>query len=59
MLQLKQQLSRLNPKEREEVTAFLLRLKQESPAWQKEMAQRMTEMDAGRKYPLPEAARNS
>jgi len=46
MLQLKQHLSRLNPKEREEVTAFLLRLKQESPAWQKEMTRRMKEMDA-------------
>ena len=46
MLQLKQHLSRLNPKEREEVTAFLLRLKQESPAWQKEMTRRMKERDA-------------
>jgi hypothetical protein len=32
MLQLKQQLSRLSDKERQEVTAFLHRLKQETPA---------------------------
>jgi hypothetical protein len=32
MLQLKQQLSRLSDKERQEVTAFLRRLRQETPA---------------------------
>ncbi len=53
MLQLKQQLTRLTDKERQEVGAFLHRMKQESPAWQKEMARRMVEMDAGRKFSLP------
>jgi hypothetical protein len=53
MLQLKQQLTRLTEKERQEVGAFLHRMKQESPAWQKEMARRMAEMDAGRKFSLP------
>ena len=46
MLQLKQQLSRLSDKERQEVSAFLHHLKQDTPAWQKEMARRMAEMDA-------------
>jgi hypothetical protein len=45
MLDLKQQLSRLSDKERQEVTALLQRLKQQSPAWQKEMTRRMAEMD--------------
>ena len=52
LLQLKQQLSRLSEKERQEAAAFLHRLKQESPAWQKEMGRRMAEMDAGRKVTL-------
>jgi hypothetical protein len=52
-LQLKQQLSRLSEKERQEAAAFLHRLKQESPAWQKEMSRRMAEMDAGQKIKLP------
>ncbi len=53
MLQLKQHLSQLTERERQEVTAYLHRLKQESPAWQKEMTRRMSEMDAGKKFRLP------
>jgi hypothetical protein len=53
MLQLKQQLSRISEKERQEISAFLHRLRQQSPAWQKEMTRRMTEMDAGKKFRLP------
>jgi hypothetical protein len=52
MLQLKQQLSQISEKERQEVSAFIHRLKQESPAWQKEMSKRMTEMDNGKKIRL-------
>jgi hypothetical protein len=52
LLQLKQQLSRLSEKERQEAAAFFHRLKQESPAWQKEMSRRMAEMDAGRRITL-------
>ena len=59
MLQLKQQLSKLSDKERQEVAAFLHRLKQETPAWQKEMAHRMAEMDAGKKFRLPKASSRS
>ncbi len=53
MLQLKQQLSRISEKERQEITAFLHRLRQQSPVWQKEMTRRMAEMDAGKKFRLP------
>jgi hypothetical protein len=53
MFQLKLQLVRMSAKQRQEVAAFLHKLKQESPAWKKEMARRMTEMDAGQKFQLP------
>jgi len=53
MLQLKQQLSRISEKERQEIAAFLHRLKQKSPIWQKEMTRRMAEMDGGKKFRLP------
>ncbi len=53
MLQLKQQLVRMSAKQRQEVAAFLHRLKQESPAWKKEMTRRMAELDAGKKFHLP------
>ncbi len=53
MLQLKQQLSRISEKERQEIAAFLHRLKQQSPIWQKEMNRRMAEMDGGKKFRLP------
>jgi hypothetical protein len=53
LLELKQRLSRLSEKERQEAAAFLHRLKQQSPAWQKEMSRRMAEMDAGQKFSLP------
>ncbi len=49
LLQLKQQLSNLTEKERVEGSAFLHRMKQETPTWQKEMSRRMAEMDAGKK----------
>jgi len=48
MLQLKQQLSKLSAKDREEAAAFLLRLKQDTAPWRKEMSRRMDEMDAGK-----------
>ena len=53
MLQMKQQLSKMSEKQRQEIAAFLHRLKQDSPAWKKEMSRRMAEMDAGKKFKLP------
>jgi len=53
MLQLKQQLSQISEKERQEISAYLLRLKQSSSSWKKEMSRRMAEMDAGKKFTLP------
>jgi hypothetical protein len=53
LLRLKQQLSKLTEKERQEASAFLHRLKQDTPAWKKEMSRRMAEMDSGKKFRLP------
>ena len=53
MLKLKQQLSALTQKDQKEAADFLRRLKENSPAWQKEMTRRMAEMDAGKKFRLP------
>lgn len=53
LLELKQQLSKLTEKERQEASAFLHRLKQDTPAWKKEMDRRMAEMDSGKKFRLP------
>lgn len=55
MLQLKQQLSQITEKERQEIAAYLHRLKQESPAYHKEMTRRMSEMDKGKKIRLLKA----
>jgi hypothetical protein len=49
---LKQQISKLSGKERVEIAAYLHRLKQQTPAWKKEMARRVEEMDRGVKFRL-------
>lgn len=59
MLQLKQQLSKLSSKDREEASAFLLRLKQDTAAWKKEMSRRMDEMDAGKGVRLKKPIKRS
>jgi hypothetical protein len=59
MLKMKQQLSKLTNKERQEVAAYLHRLKQETPAWKREMARRMREMDAGKGISLTSVLRRS
>ncbi len=51
-LTLKEQVPTLTAGQREELSALLHRQKQASPAWKREMARRMAEMDAGRKFPL-------
>lgn len=47
LLGLKQQLAGLSERERREISAFLLRLRQESPDWKRETARRLKEMAAG------------
>ncbi len=57
MLELKQKVVQLTPRERRELNAFLIRLRHESPAGRKEMSRRMRAMDAGKKVTLTELER--
>ena len=52
LLRLKQQISKPSSKDRVEIAAYLHRLKQQTPAWKKEMARRNQEMDRGVKFKL-------
>jgi hypothetical protein len=52
LLELKQEISRLSPSERRELSASLVRLRNESQEGKEVINQRMTEMDQGRKVPL-------
>ena len=56
-LDLKQRIAKLSEAERREVSAFILRIRHESPAWKKEMSKRMKEMDRGKKVRLTEFAK--
>ncbi len=48
VLELKQELSRMNKRDRQELHAYLIRLKHETPEWKKAAAKRVTEMTKGR-----------
>jgi hypothetical protein len=48
VLELKQELSRMSKRERQELHAYLIRLKHETPEWKKAAAKRVTEMKKGR-----------
>jgi hypothetical protein len=56
MLDLKQRLARLSETERRAASAYLLRLRHESPAGRRETSRLMREMDAGRKTRLRDLA---
>jgi hypothetical protein len=57
MLDLKQLLARLSEADRRLVSAYLLRLKHESPSGRREATRAMKEMDQGKKIKLRELAR--
>lgn len=57
VLEFKQRISKLSEAERREVSAFILRIKHESPAWKKETSRRMKEMDRGKKVRLTDLAK--
>ena len=54
ILNLKQRLATLAETERRELSAYLIRLGQEKPAWKKETARRLREMAAGKKVTTAE-----
>jgi len=52
MLELKQEVSRLSPRSRRELNAYMIRLRHQTPAWRKELGRRMKNMDGGKKVAL-------
>jgi hypothetical protein len=52
LLSLKQQLTKLSEAERREVSAFIVRLGQESKEWKEETARRLDAMGAGKRTRL-------
>jgi hypothetical protein len=54
MLELKQRVSRLSPRQRQELQLYLLRLKRETPAWKKATAAKIRAMQAGKFTTLEE-----
>ena len=54
VLQLKQGISRLSVRERQEIQLYLLRLKRSTPAWRKATATRIKDMQAGTFTPIEE-----
>lgn len=56
-LELKQRLSRLSEKDRRAMSAYLLRLKHESPAGRRQTSRIMRDMDSGKKTSLRELAK--
>jgi hypothetical protein len=57
ILELKQRLSKLSAVDRRMISAYLLRLKHESPAGRREATRTMREMDAGKKFRLKDVAK--
>ena len=57
ILDIKQRLSKLSDADRRIVSAYLLRLKHESPAGRRETTRTMREMDAGKKIRLKDLAK--
>ena len=54
LLSLKQELSRLTGSERKEISAYLLRLEQETEEWKTKAAQTIDSMKSGKKVSLDE-----
>jgi hypothetical protein len=48
ILQVKQTLSRMSQRERQEIQLYLLRLKRDTPAWKRATAKKIRKMQAGR-----------
>lgn len=57
MLELKQEISRLSIRERQELNAYMIRLRHERPEWRRMISKRMREMDAGKKLSVEELAK--
>jgi hypothetical protein len=54
VLELKQKISRLSPRQRREIQIYLLRLKRDTPAWKRATAKRIRDMQAGKQVSIEE-----
>jgi hypothetical protein len=54
VLELKQRISRLSPRQRKEIHIYLLRLKRDTPAWKRATAKRIRDMQAGKQVSIEE-----
>ena len=54
VLELKQKVSRLNKKDRQELYAYLVRLRHDTPEWKKAATKRLDAMQAGRRVSAQE-----
>jgi hypothetical protein len=54
VLELKQRISRLSPRQRKEIQIYLLRLKRDTPAWKRATAKRIRDMQAGKQVSIEE-----
>jgi hypothetical protein len=54
ILELKQRVSRLSQRERQELQLYLLRLKRETPAWKRATAKKIRDMQGGKFTTLEE-----
>ena len=54
VLEIKQQVSRLNKRDRQEVYAYLVRLKHDTPEWKRVAAKRIDLMQQGRRVSVEE-----
>jgi len=54
LLEVKQAVSRMNKRERRELSLYLLRLRQKTPEWKRSTAKRIKSMQAGRGVTLEE-----
>ena len=57
MLELKEKVKALTPRQRRELNVFLIRLRHETPEWKRTVSARMRAMDSGKKIPLEEVER--
>jgi hypothetical protein len=56
VLEIKQQVSRLSKRDRQEVYAYMVRLKHDTPEWKRVTTQRINAMQAGRRVSMGELA---
>jgi response regulator RpfG family c-di-GMP phosphodiesterase len=54
VLELKQKISRLSPRQRREIQIYLLSLKRDTPAWKRATAKRIRDMQAGKQVSIEE-----